>query len=99
MSFEELLKKAEKDKYYARMQQVLYRIIQASPDVSYLVNFIEPFLPHLNSPGLNALYHSIKNVHISYLALPGLIHNLVEESKHDEKLYKLLDIMARTYHL
>ena len=99
MSFEELIKKTEKEKYFLRMNQVLYRMIVSSIDHTYLIQFVEPFLPHVNSPSFDVFHTTLKNIAYAYSALPGIIHNMVLESKTNEKLYKVLDLMVRIYHL
>ena len=96
-TFEELLKKTEKDAVYEKMKRNLANIVINAVNPPYLADFLTPFLVHIKHPSLTAFHKTLETTPISYLALPGIIHNMIQECKTNQKMYKVIDVMIRTF--
>ncbi len=97
MSFEELLQRANSEPNYEQLQKRLLYIVQTTQDLYYMARFIEPFLPHVNSGSMNTFHTMLQNgVNSTYL-FPGLIHNVINECRTNERLLQLVQVIVKKY--
>lgn len=60
-----------------------------------LCNKLQPFIPHVNDGGnLNTLCTQLQNPYNNDLIYKSLVHNVVNASKSDEKLKKVLEVVT-----
>ena len=99
-SFEQLIVEAQRQTEFDTINDAILKIVMSKSDHFALCNKIQPFLQHINDGGhLNSLYTQLQNPfnensnkQIIYTAL---IHNVVHASKSDNKLKRVLELIAR----
>ena len=97
MSFEELIQRANSEPNYEQLQKGLLYIVQTTQDLYYIARFIEPFLPHVNSSNMNTFHTMLQNGANSIYLFPGLIHNVMNECRTNDRLLQLVQVIVKKY--
>ena len=97
MSFEELIQRANSEPNYEQLQKGLLYIVQTTQDLYYMARFIEPFLPHVNSGSMNTFHTMLQNGANSTYLFPGLIHNVINDCRTNERLLQLIQVTVKKY--
>jgi len=97
MSFEELLQRANSEPNYEQLQKGLLYIVQTTHDLYYIARFIEPFLPHVDSGSMYTFHTMLQNGANSIYLFPGLIHNVINDCRTNDRLLQLVQVIVKKY--
>lgn len=86
--FEQLIIDANNQNDYDKLYDLLLDNVMNKSHQLY--NKLEPFLQHVNDENLNALYNQLLN-HNSEILNRALVHNVVNTSKYNNKLKRVLE--------
>lgn len=93
-SFEDLLVQTQNQARYDLIYSALLELVLDRTNHYRLYNRLQPFLPHVNDGGnLNALCTQLQNSNNNDVIYKSLVHNVVNASKSDEKLKKVLEVV------
>lgn len=93
-SFEELLAQTQSQSQYDVIYNSLLELVMDRSNHYRLYNRLQPFIPHVNDGGnLNTLCSQLQNPINNDLIYKSLVHNVVNASKSDEKLKKVLEVV------
>ena len=93
-SFDELLVQAQCQNNFDIIYEALLEIVMNQTDHFLLCNKLQPFLQHISDGGnLNSLYAQLQNPNNNKVLNKVLVHNVVNASKSNDKLKKVLEVV------
>jgi len=92
-TFEELLVQAQRQNDFDIIYDALLEVVMNQSNHFSLCNKLQPFLQYVNDGGnLNSLYAQLQNSYNNEVLIKGLVHNVVNASKSNHNLKKVLEV-------